>query len=842
MKDSDSLLRIPLRAVNVTVCHAVVLMLLASMLGFKVPLIMYVLIFFASLACSVVADCLRSAERRITAFVVTVVLLAVGTLLHEKTVNGAFWFARRFVELINQYYGEVLQWKADPGTESGMLFLLALINIFGCMVLTRIYKNCRGFLFWLAPAFLPLYVAVIANIFPAPGKMVAFALMLVFLKCTVSWERMPGRQVFLYELLLGGLLFLTAFGLPQFVTRERFQKSVETGEIRREVRSLNEKTVNRISRYVSGKWNKDHKQNGGMSGGKLSSDGVAFTHKTHLLVSLPKNSPQTYLRGFVGADYMAGSWTEALDRAEFISYTRRFFGRPVALENYGDSFTNTNRILQYLFDSNAVTEKSRFPIYQGEIDVRRRGADENYVYAPYGAIFQGFIGESNDFIPNEYFTPDGDRGYRQSNETGFVFSTIYNRNGYPSLFAFSDDEFLSSGTIRFSDLEGHIHDYSLEQLLEFYREYQDYARSAYTAVNPEIWAVLSEAVADCREDTLFGKVEYVCNYLSENYSYSTNPPKNKENIDPLLFFIRDSKTGYCMHFASTGVMMLRMLGIPARFAEGYVVKTSDIEAGEENWTDLLQIRDQSGLSIQEEQYVTVAVKDDCAHAWAEILIPGYGWYPIEMTTPYHSVNTDYLQSALEREREVTPSPDISGPAKPTASVTATPTPKDSETRPNATPSQGGKKESEKDEEQGTSKLALMIVLIFIFACLLLIFGRYAILMTARNSRLLTRRPNKSALAVYREILVLAGYMGIRRKEGELDREYHQRLFEILPDYEGEMPIRDVAAVTERAAFSKEGITEDEAKGIRRYYMRLRKDFLRKMNGLSRFFFRLKSGI
>ena len=302
MKESDSLLRIPLRAVNVTVCHAVVLMLLASMLGFKVPLIMYVLIFFASLACSVVADCLRPAERRITAFVVTVVLLAVGTLLHEKTINGAFWFARRFVELINQYYGEVLQWKADPGTESGMLFLLALINIFGCMVLTRIYKNCRGFLFWLAPAFLPLYVAVIANIFPAPGKMVAFALMLVFLKCTVSWERMPGRQVFLYELLLGGLLFLTAFGLPQFVTRE-----------------------------VSGKWNKDHKQNGGMSGGKLSSDGVAFTHKTHLLVSLPKNSPQTYLRGFVGADYMAGSWTEALDRAEFISYARRFFGRPVAL-------------------------------------------------------------------------------------------------------------------------------------------------------------------------------------------------------------------------------------------------------------------------------------------------------------------------------------------------------------------------------------------------------------------------------------------------------------------------------------------------------------------------------
>ena len=840
MKKTNSFLRIILRAANVAVCHAATLVLLASMLGFKVPLIMYVLIFFAALACSVVSDCLQPGERKAVAFTATLIVFAVATLLHEKTVSGACWFARRFVELINEYYGEVLQWSADAGTEGGMLFLLALINIFGCMVLTRIYKTGRGFPFWLVPALMPLYVAVIANIFPAPGKMLAFAIMLVFLKCTVSWERMPDGRVFLYELLLGGLLVLTAFVIPLVVTKERFQESVDHGEIRQEVRNLNEKTVNRISRYINGKWKQEQqKHKGGMSDGSLTSGGVEFTHQTHLLVSLPKNSPQTYLRGYVGGNYFAGKWSGVSSREGLVSHMRVKLGRSVAIEYYGDSMTNTNLLLQYLFDRNVMTEKMRFPVYAGEIDIRLKGASEKYVYTPYSAIFQGFIGKGNNLIKDESFLPDGEIGYRPAVETDYVFSTIYNRNGYPSLFAFSDTESMSADTLRFADGEEKVYGYALSELADFYSDYQVYAREVYTSVDPDVWDALAEAVAACDADTLFGKVEYVCNYLSRNYTYSTNPPKNEEDIDPLLFFIRDSKTGYCMHFASTGVMMLRMLGIPARFAEGYVVKASDISAAETGWTDEVYVRDGNGVSKMTVDYVTVAVKDDCAHAWAEVFIPGYGWYPIEMTTPYSTINTDYLPDALRQETTVTPTPEVTGPVKPTASVT--PTPKSGDTKPSATPTQTAVETGDEKGHNGP-KLALMILLLCVFACLLLIFGRYAVLMTARNSRLLTRRPNKSALAVYREILVLAGYMGIRRKTGELDREFHQRLFEILPDYKGEMPIRDVAAVTERAAFSKEGITEDEAKGIRRYYMRLRKDFLRKKNGLSRFFFRLKSGI
>ncbi|MBO4484024.1 MAG: transglutaminase domain-containing protein [Lachnospiraceae bacterium] len=839
MKDTNSLMRIPLRAVNVTVCHAVVLLLLASMLGFKVPLLMYVLLFFAALACSVVADCLKSGAKTAVSLTVTVILILTAVIFFGKTREGAFWFGRRFVELINQYYGEVLRWTGEAGTESGMLFLLAIINIFGCMILTRIYKAGRAFTLWLAPAFLPLYVAVIANIFPSPGKMMAFALMLVFLKCTVSWERMPDGRVYLYELLLGGILVLTAFVLPHVITKARFEESVATGEIRQEVRSLNEKTVNRISRYISGRWKQETKHNGGMSGGTLSSDGVTFTHKTHLVVSLPKNSPQTYLRGYVGGSYFAGAWEAVQDGDGFVSYMLRHYSRRAARLNYGDSMTNTNLLLQYLFEEDVMTRKMRFPLYSGEIDIRRKGADERYVYMPYGAIFEGFISGNNSLVEDAYYSPDGERGYQPVEQPDYVFSAVYNQNGYPSLFAISDNEYLDQSALWPAGDAESMREPSLADLLEFYEEYQEYAQSVYLSVDREIWESLSEPVTECRETTLFGKVEYVRRYLSENYTYSIDPPKNEENIDPLLFFIRDSKEGYCMHFASAGVMMLRMLGIPARFAEGYVVTASDIGAAETTWSDELIVRDENGVSRKTEDYVTVAVKDDCAHAWAEILIPGYGWYPIEMTTPYSTIDTDYLANILKQEQAVTPTPEITGPVTPAASVT--PTPKPDKTKPSATPVPT-KTESDDGKGHNAPNPALMILLLCGFACLLLVFGRYAVLMTARNSRLLTRRPNKSALAVYREILVLAGYMGIRRKEGELDREFHKRLFEVLPDYRGEMPIRDVAAVTERAAFSKEGITEDEAKGIRRYYMRLRKDFLQKKNGFSRFFFRLKSGI
>jgi len=74
------------------------------------------------------------------------------------------------------------------------------------------------------------------------------------------------------------------------------------------------------------------------------------------------------------------------------------------------------------------------------------------------------------------------------------------------------------------------------------------------------------------------------------YSY-TPPPLEGEVIDAFLF---DSKRGFCEHYASSFVVMMRMAGIPARVVTGY-------QGGVDNGDYLL-------------------VKQSDAHAWAEVYI------------------------------------------------------------------------------------------------------------------------------------------------------------------------------------------------------------------------------
>ncbi len=73
-------------------------------------------------------------------------------------------------------------------------------------------------------------------------------------------------------------------------------------------------------------------------------------------------------------------------------------------------------------------------------------------------------------------------------------------------------------------------------------------------------------------------------------------------------FLFDSGKGYCVHFASAMVMLLRLNGIPARFATGY----------------------RYAFPFDKED--VYEVKAGNAHAWPEAYILGFGWIGFEPTT------------------------------------------------------------------------------------------------------------------------------------------------------------------------------------------------------------------
>ena len=76
-----------------------------------------------------------------------------------------------------------------------------------------------------------------------------------------------------------------------------------------------------------------------------------------------------------------------------------------------------------------------------------------------------------------------------------------------------------------------------------------------------------------------------------------------------------------MHYASAATLLLRYIGTPARYCEGYVLQASDLEQG-------VIVSDDDGVAT-----VEVEITDASAHAWVEIFIPNYGWIPYEMTPP-----------------------------------------------------------------------------------------------------------------------------------------------------------------------------------------------------------------
>lgn len=103
------------------------------------------------------------------------------------------------------------------------------------------------------------------------------------------------------------------------------------------------------------------------------------------------------------------------------------------------------------------------------------------------------------------------------------------------------------------------------------------------------------------------KVDAVLTHIREQpFRYTLTPPRL--GADPVDEFLFDTQAGYCEHYASTFVSLMRWSGIPARMLVGY-------QGGEWN---------ESG------GYLTVYQSD--AHAWAEVWLPDRGWTRVDPTS------------------------------------------------------------------------------------------------------------------------------------------------------------------------------------------------------------------
>lgn len=106
--------------------------------------------------------------------------------------------------------------------------------------------------------------------------------------------------------------------------------------------------------------------------------------------------------------------------------------------------------------------------------------------------------------------------------------------------------------------------------------------------------------------------------IGSQTEYTLSPGKTPSNRDFVNYFLLENKKGYCVHYATAGVILARMAGIPARYSTGYLVVPDDFN--DEN-------RNADGS-------YTIEVQDNRSHAWVELYIDGLGWLPYEFTAGY----------------------------------------------------------------------------------------------------------------------------------------------------------------------------------------------------------------
>jgi protein-glutamine gamma-glutamyltransferase len=126
------------------------------------------------------------------------------------------------------------------------------------------------------------------------------------------------------------------------------------------------------------------------------------------------------------------------------------------------------------------------------------------------------------------------------------------------------------------------------------------------SIDARIRALAQDVSASSKNE--YDKVSTIQNYLGSHYSYTLDL-SGSHGKDPLANFLFVRRAGHCEYFASAMTVMLRSIGIPARYVTGFL-------PGEYN--------DVGGDYI---------IRESDAHSWVEVYFAGYGWMTFDPTPP-----------------------------------------------------------------------------------------------------------------------------------------------------------------------------------------------------------------
>ena len=311
-----------------------------------------------------------------------------------------------------------------------------------------------------------------------------------------------------------------------------------------------------------------------------------FNPKKDPRLEVVMSKPESYyLRGYIGEKYTENGWKK-LDNKKLFQNKDLFYWL------HKKSFYGQTQLsaLAKFFDTSS--EKNR-------ISVKNISANNKYVYAPYEMLID-------------------ENTYLDKNKIGD--ENILSKGFFPkkSYTYFSLKNQVKSYTLlgeRLYDSEKNG-DKTVSEYLNNEAHYNNFVYENYLDIPEDVRNVLTGLLGDYNAEKKHLNIgeakEKILLYLTTNMEYDSNPISC--NGDFVTSFLQQTKEGYSVHFATAATLMFRYFGIPARYVEGYIVKTENIDGKIDN--------------------SAIVLDDTNAHSWTEFYQDGVGWIPFETTPEY----------------------------------------------------------------------------------------------------------------------------------------------------------------------------------------------------------------
>lgn len=517
---------------------------------------------------------------------------------------------------------------------------------------------------------------------------------------------------------------------------------------------------------------------------------VEFTGKTALRVKTDQPYP-LYLKSFAGSVYTGSSW-ELLPDSDYTDINQKLDGLNV--QNLSGEYASLSR-------------RGNTPDFQPfGLQVQNIAAAKQCIYAPYNLTTTPQQISGVRFINDAFIRSGALFGTGQYSFYAYALSEEATRStpmdmllllapnssfGTRSSLAYPLNSLNASNIADYykRTLPKELLNKSEEETKAFVSKEQEYRLFLYDKYTQLPQGTREKTVSLMKQDERlngffvqdlassysYSSVDSIANavksYLSDHCYYTLSPKKPPKGRDFADYFLSESHEGYCVHFATAAAVMLRAMGVPARYAEGYIVTTGDyLNAGSDGWAD---------------------IPDSRAHAWVELYSPGLGWQPFDVTPGFNPAR-NLTQDNNPVNQPPVPSAESSNPSAESAvqsePETVSSQPAQTESSPSASSAPGAGPQGTPDLSNSTLPLVLIIASIALLLACTALKRRIAL---AHRLKLFAHTDvNRAAIAVYAYLTKLTEY------GGEISEE--------------------ISGLALKARFSRQGITEKERKVMTDY--------------------------